>query len=264
LVRVGGDVQMLKSLLLAGFPVLVEKGVHFQDLAGQLTWMGHYTVVTGYDDRQGVFITQDSYIEPGQNHPAPYETFMQEWRSFNYTYIVIYPPDRQNDVLAALATQADETANYQYAAQLASNEIYSDLPDVERFFAWYNYGTNLVKLQDYGGAASAYDQAFAIYNSLPEDKSIRPYRILWYQTGPYFAYYYTARYQTVIELATTAIQSVYYDDTAPEESLYWRGMAKLALGDTAGAIDDFRKSIKPYHPGFAPALEQLKLLGVEP
>ncbi len=264
LVRVGGDAELLKRLLTAGFPMIVEKGVHFRDLAGQVTWMGHYAFVTGYDDGLGVFITQDSYITPGTDFPAPYATFMQEWRSFNYTYILIYPKDRENEVVAILGPQADETANYQYAAQLASNEIYSELPDIERFFAWFNYGTNLVKLQDYAGAATAYDQAFAIYNLLPEDKSVRPYRVLWYQTGPYFAYYYTARYQTVIDLATTAIKSVYFDDTSPEESLYWRGMAKLALGDTEGAIDDFRESIDPYHPGFAPSLDQLRLLGVEP
>jgi len=264
IVRVGGDNELVKRFLNAGFPVLVEKGVHFRDLAGVVTWMGHYAFITGYDDAQGAFITQDSYVTPGTDYPVSYADLTIQWRSFNYTYIILYPKDRESEVLAALGLQADETYNYQYAAQVASAEIYSDLPDVERFFAWYNYGTNLVKLQDYGGAAQAYDEAFAIYNSLPEDKTIRPYRVLWYQTGPYFAYYYTARYQTVISLATTAIESVYFDDTAPEESLYWRGMARLALGDTEGAIEDFRLSLEPYHPGFARSLEQLKLLGVEP
>jgi len=62
---------------------------------------------------------------------------------------------------------------------------------VDQFFAFYNYGSNLVSLRDFAGAAKAYDTAFALYDSLPEDMSIRPYRILWYQTGPYFAYYYT-------------------------------------------------------------------------
>jgi hypothetical protein len=264
MVRVGGDDELVKRFLNAGFPVLAEKGVHFRDLAGEVTWMGHYAVVTGYDDGQGVFITQDSYITPGTDYPVPYADFNTQWRSFNYTYLVIYPKDRENEVMTVLGPQADETYNDQYAAQIASNEIYLSLPDIERFFAWYNYGTNLVRLQDYGGAAKAYDEAFAIYNTLPEDKSVRPYRILWYQTGPYFAYYYTARYQTVIDLATTTLKSVYYDDTAPEESLYWRGMARLALGDTEGAIEDFRLSIKPYHPGFGPSLEQLQLMGVEP
>jgi hypothetical protein len=47
-----------------------------------------------------------------------------------------------------------------------------------------------------------------------------------------------------------------------EESYYWRGMARAALGDQAAAIEDFRLGLK-FHPGFEPALYQLKLLGVE-
>ena len=30
-------------------------------------------------------------------------------------------------------------------------------------------------------------------------------RMMWYQTGPYFAYYYSARYQDVINLANTTL-----------------------------------------------------------
>jgi hypothetical protein len=48
-----------------------------------------------------------------------------------------------------------------------------------------------------------------------------------------------------------------------EESFYWRGMAKAALGDTDGAIADFRTSLD-FHQGFEPAIYQLALLGVEP
>ncbi|MDO9130075.1 MAG: C39 family peptidase, partial [Anaerolineales bacterium] len=136
IVRVGGDVDLVKRFIVAGFPVLVEKGVHFRDLAGEVTWMGHYAFITGYDDAQGAFVTQDSYVTPGTDYPVSYADLTIQWRSFNYTYIILYPKDRESEVLAALGPQADETYNYQYAAQVASAEIYSDLPDVERFFAW--------------------------------------------------------------------------------------------------------------------------------
>lgn len=263
-VRVAGDVDTLKRLIVSGLPVLVEKGVRFRDLEGDVTWMGHYQFVTGYDDAQSAFIVQDAYLTPGEDVLEPYDTFTSNWRSFNYTYIVLYPAEREADVRAVLGDQWDETTNFRAAAEIASKDIYSGLDGVELFFAWFNRGTNLVKLQDYAGAAAAYDQAFAVYNTLPEDKTIRPYRILWYQTGPYFAYYYTGNYYTVIGLADSALEAVYYDDTAPEESLYWRGMAQLALGATEAAIKDFRLSIKPYHPGFTPSLDQLAALGLEP
>jgi hypothetical protein len=259
LVRVAGDLDLVKRFLVKGFPVLVEKGAWIKDFSGVVSWMGHYEVITGYDDPKSELIAQDSYFTP--DFPVPYDTFIEGWRSFNYTYVMIYPADRENEVMNILGAQADETANYQYAAQLASDEIYN-LTGTDQFFAWYNRGTNLKELQDYTGSAIAYDQAFSIYNTLPEDRSVRPYRILWYETGPYFAYYYTGRYYDVINLSTTAIEAA-LDEPALEESFYWRAMAKNALGDTYGATQDFQESLK-YHPDFQPTIYQLQLLGIQP
>jgi hypothetical protein len=256
-VRTGGDFDLLKRFILDGFPVLVEKGAYIRDFSGVVSWMGHYEVVTGYDDPRQVFITQDSYFTP--DYEVAYEEFLQGWRSFNYTYIVVYPAEKESQVMAILGPYADETESYRLTAQKSSDEIYQ-LQGVGQFFAWFNRGTSLKDLQDYAGAAKAYDEAFAIYNQLPQDKSVRPYRILWYQTGPYFAYYYTGRYYDVISLADTAIDAA-LDQPALEESYYWRAMAKAALGDTTGAINDFKTSLDPYHPGFEPSLYQLQLLG---
>lgn len=259
IVRVGGDLELIKRFLSKGFPVLAEKGAWIKDFSGVVSWMGHYGVITGYNDGKSELITQDSYYSA--DYMVAYDNFIEGWRSFNYTYVMIYPADREAEVMAILGEQADETVNYQYAAQKASDEIFA-LADTNKFFAWYNRGTNLKELQDYAGAAEAYDQAFAIYNTLPEDKSVRPYRILWYQTGPYFAYFYTGRYYDVLNLSTTAIEAA-LDEPALEESFYWRAMAKNALGDTAGATADFRESLK-YHPDFQPTIYQLNLLGIQP
>ena len=78
------------------------------------------------------------------------------------------------------------TVNLRNAAQRASDEIFST-SGRDQFFAWFNRGTNLMELQDYIGAAAAYDEAFNIYSGL--DPETRPWRLLWYQTGPYWAYY---------------------------------------------------------------------------
>jgi tetratricopeptide (TPR) repeat protein len=222
--------------------------------------MGHYEVITGYDDAKSQFIAQDSYYTP--DYPVPYDIFLRGWRSFNYVYILIFPVDKEAEINAILGPQVDEQANYLYTAQKASDEIFA-LTGVDQFFAWYNRGTSLKDLQDYGGAAQAYDEAFNIYNSLPEDKSVRPYRMLWYQTGPYFAYYYTGRFYDVISLADAAIGAVLDDKPALEESFYWRALARLALGDTPGATKDFKESLK-WHPGFQPSLDQLDKLGEAP
>ena len=139
--RVGGDIDLIKRLLSAGFPVLVEKGTFLTDLQNVLSWMGHYEVITGYDDARQVFIGQDSYLGP--NTAVPYDTMIVDWRSFNYTYILIFSADKEAQVLELLGPDADETENYRRAAQKASDEIFA-LSGADRFFALFNRGTNLV------------------------------------------------------------------------------------------------------------------------
>ena len=261
LVRVGGDLGLLKRIIAAGYPVLVEKGPHFRDIQNNITWMGHYQVLNGYDDARGVFIAQDSYIKP--NYDQSYNELISQWRSFNYTYLVVFPQSKENDVLNLLGADAEESANFQHALKIAGEET-SSLRGVDQFFAFFNYGTNLVALRDYAGAAAAYDTAFALYDALPQDMTLRPYRILWYQTGPYFAYYYTGRYQDVINKATlNSIDMVRDDVPALEESYYWRGMAYIAIGDQQDGIDDLQTCLM-YHKGFTPCVQELNLLGIAP
>jgi hypothetical protein len=253
LARVGGDLESLKAFIAAGFPVIVEKGFEGPQFD---SWMGHYEVVNGYDDETSTFYVQDSY--DGPNLRISYDDMLSQWRAFNYTYLVTFPPEREAEALAILGPHADPNYNYQYAADKASGEVIA-LSGRDQFFAWFNRGSSLARLHDYTGAATAYDAAFANYPSIPEDE--RPWRILWYQTGPYFAYYFTGRYEDVIELATTTLDIM--NEPNLEESYYWRARAKIALGDTESAIDDLRLSLE-YHPGFIPSIELLAQLGVEP
>jgi hypothetical protein len=253
ILRVGGGIELLKRFLAAGFPVIIEKGFEGRDFDG---WMGHYVLVTGYSDSDQQFTFQDSYYGPDQ--VMGYENFESFWRAFNFTYIVVYPSESKDEVMEILGFQADEDFNYRHAAQKASDEIYT-LNGRDQFFAWFNRGANLVSLQDFAGAASAYDEAFAIYPDIPEKE--RPWRMMWYQTGPYWAYYYSGRYQDVIELASTTLDAM--SEPVLEESYYWRALSREALGDAQGAIKDLRSALK-FHPGFEPALTRLEQLGITP
>jgi hypothetical protein len=254
--RSGGSLDLIKALLVAGYPVLVEKGVYLDDLTGKISWMGHYTVVTGYDDETAQFITQDSFISP--DYPVSYADFTSEWRAFNYVFLVIYPQEKESDLMAVLGDLADENVAFRRAAQIAADEA-NKTDGNDQFFAWYNRGTSLVDLADYQGAAEAYDQAFKLYADLAINK--RPWRMIWYQTGPYFAYYYTGRYTDVKNLATQTIQAA--SEPYLEETFYWRAMAEAALSETDAAVKDLRTSLE-YHPDFPPSVAELKNLGVTP
>ena len=250
LARVGGDLQTLKRFIAAGFPVVIEKGYD----PPHDDWMGHYLTLNGYDDAQGLFTAQDSLIMP--DFPLPYDLVEQRWRDFNYVYLVIYPPGREAEVLSLLGPQASQRSNYEYAAQLASQET-ATLTGRDQYFAWFNLGNNRVALEDYAGAAEAYDNAFAVYPAIPEEE--RPWRAMWYLDGPYAAYYHTGRYQDVINLANNTFFAL--GEYTLEESFYWRGLAKEALEDLNGAIFDLRKAVE-LNPNYAPPRDELDRLGV--
>jgi len=157
-----------------------------------------------------------------------------------------------------LGSHFDVEYNNRSSAQLATEEVVL-LAGRDQFFAWFNLGSSLVQLRDYAGATVAYDKAFAMYPDIPEQE--RPWRMMWYQTGPYSAYFYTGRYQDVIELATTTLKAM--SEPVLEKSYYWRARSLEAIGDNDRARMDLRTALK-YHPGFEPALTRLHQLGEVP
>ncbi|HSL30339.1 MAG TPA: C39 family peptidase [Anaerolineales bacterium] len=249
--RVGGNLETLKRLLAAGFPVLIEKGLDPHDDA----WLGHYQIMSGYDDSRQQFLVYDSYEGPAEAWYVSYDVIGQFWRHFNFAYVVVFPPERAAEVHAILGPQSDPQQNFRSAAELAVSEANS-LTGREQFFAWFNLGANLVHLQDYGGAAQAYDTAFSLYAGLPQDE--RPWRLLWYQDGAYAAYYHTGRYQDVINLAQSTLVNI--DKPVLEETYFWRGMAKEALGDRAGALEDLQRAYA-LNPNSTPAGQELQRIG---
>ena len=272
LYRLGGDINLLKNLLVHGFPAIIEKGYYEYSYTGELAWMGHYSFVTGYNDASGGMIWQDTYpnacddTDPleierkGRNNFSPYTDFLQGWRGFDYVFIVVYPPEREEELLALLGLWADADWAVGYALDIANREIPA-LGGNDLYFAWFNKGTSHVALQQYQEAAVAFDNAFQVYATLGGDNTQRPYRLLWYQDSPYAAYYYAGRYQDVLSLAETTFTTI--DTDTLEETLYWRSLAEFALGNGDAAIQDMREAVR-LNPNFKLARNQLSQWGVSP
>ncbi len=267
LMRYGGDENLLKRLIAAGFPVIVEKGYYEHDTTGKITWMGHYLFTTGYDDTKGSFIAQDSYLKDKYGNPAGknilsnYKTYQEGWRAFNYIFMVVYPADRESELYDVLGPWLDAEWANQHALEMANKETTTITGD-DLFFAWFNKGTSHVALKQYVDAANAYDQAFSLYAKWDTKEKDRPYRMMWYQTGPYFAYYYSARYADVISLANTTLNDTISTPTL-EESLLWRGRAFYMAGKTQLAVDDYRAALA-IHTNWTPAVQALQDLGLQP
>lgn len=260
--RLGGNIELAKKLLAADFPFIAEKGYYEPDYTGKVAWLGHYQFVTGYDDARGELIVQDTWND-GPNFRIKYDEFMAEeaWLSFDNLFIVVYKPERETELIQVLGPYADPMWAAATALGMAEEHILTT-NGIDQFFAWFAKGTSHVALQQYADAATAYDRAFSIYNDLGKDDVQRPYRMMWYQTGPYWAYYYSGRYLDVINLANVTLTETISKPTI-EESIYWRGRAKYMIGDTPGAVADYREALR-LHPNWGPAVQGLQDLGIQP
>ena len=238
--RVAGTIDLLRRFLAAGYPVIVEKGYTIEDGGGG--WAGHYLLLTGYDDAQGVLIAQDS--NRGADQLVPYRDLDEGWRSFNRVYLYIYPPGEQSMIDGLLGPDADPDANRQRALEAAGRELEDDPEDA---YAWFNLGTNLVYFERYGEAAQAFDKALAIG---------LPWRFTRYQFGPYIAYFHQGRYNDLIDLAEATLART----PNAEESLLWRGWGRYRLGDSQGALEDFRAALA-VNPSYQDARYALECMG---
>jgi tetratricopeptide (TPR) repeat protein len=271
--RYGGDLDLVRRLIAGGFPVITEKGIYEPLLPdNSVQWGGHYSFTTGYDDSLQQFIWQDSYLPPskpvGKDSKDSYANYLTNWRAFNYLFIVVYPAEKEQDLFQLLGSWGDQYWAAQHALDIADQEIQNQtLTGNDLYFAMFNKVTSMVNLQnpDYGPAAAAFDEATIYYNSqlAPTGDKRIPWRIMWYETAPYSAYYYSGRYQDVISLADQNLQLIERGGRELEESWFWLARAEYALGAYDTAVADMRQALH-FHPGFQPALDMFSLWGITP
>jgi hypothetical protein len=218
LVRENGTIDRLKLLLSNGLPVMIESG--FVTPSGKEGWMGHYKLLFGYDDTQFTFM--DSYNGPNQK--ITFDAVDADWRAFNRVYLIVFPNDKLDVVHAIVGADLDDATMFTHAAARARADLEANPKDA---FAAFNLGTSLNGLQQYTDAAAAFDQSRMLG---------LPWRMMWYQFGPYVAYLQTNRYDEVIALANATLRPL--DDL--EESHYYKGLALRALG----RIDDARREFE--------------------
>lgn len=236
LLRQGGDLNTLRTLVSSDYPVLIEAGY---DPEGQnLGWMGHYLLVTGYDDAARTVTTMDSY--DGPNLTYTYDHIEEYWSHFNNLYIVLYDIRQEADLLALLGTDADEEINWQNALERSRAAAIANPEDA---FAWFNMGTNFVGMEMYTEAAVAYDQARTLG---------LPWRMMWYQFGPFEAYLATGRNADVIALAQANLNDG--GGEFVEETYYYAALARAAMGERDRALSNLNGAIA-FNPNFTPAIE---------
>ncbi len=235
IVRQGGSIDRLKALLSHNLPVLTETWlVHDGD------GLGHYRLITGYDDATGQFNTFDSLNGP--NYQVSYDQFEADWRVFNHLYLVVYPADQTEVVRAIIGDEWADPVMYERMLAQAQADAATNPNDAIAFF---NQGEALTRLERYQEAVVAFDRA--------RELGLH-WRRLWYQFTPFEAYYAVGRYQDVLDLTEATLKGT----GGLEEAYYYRGLALQATGQP-GARQDFEAALA-YNPLFGPAQEALNNL----
>ncbi len=240
--RMGGNLNLLKTLIASGFPVIVERGMMFE----ANDWLGHYQALISYDDTLDIFYAYDSFMGTGPNDAGVTESYARmdaDWRQFNRTFIVVYQTEQAAALRALLGNLADEESAAAHAFSVAQQEAEANPTDA---YAWFNMGTSLVALGDYRRAANAYAQSM---------RHNLPWRMLWYQFGPFEAFYETGQYDQVMSLVNINLNQA----EEVEETFYWRGRVYAAQGETSRARADFNRvlALNPNFEAARVALNQL-------
>jgi tetratricopeptide (TPR) repeat protein len=236
IVRYGGELDLLKQLVANEFPVIIEAG--YDPPPGDLGWMGHYLLIKGYDDSISTFITHDSY--DGADYPYSYAHIEEFWWHFGNLYIVLYDIDREAELMDLLGTDADPQMNLQNTLTEVQTRLAQNPEDGHGYF---NLGTMYTELGNYEYAVAAYDQARSIG---------LPWRMLWYQFGPFEAYLNMSRNGDVIQLAQANLNDG--GGQYVEETFYYAALARENLGEIDRALQNLNTAIQ-FNPNFTPAIE---------
>ncbi|MBK9209724.1 MAG: C39 family peptidase [Anaerolineales bacterium] len=233
--RVGGSVELLKRLLAANYPVIVESVTSLDpnDALGPTDdlWAAHYLLITGYDDGAQEFTIQDSYH--GADLKISYTKLEEEWRPFNNLYIVMYFPQFEEEIKTLLGSDWDPSLNRQNALDSSQAAAGKDSADA---FTWFNLGSNLVYFDRYEEAALAYDKARELG---------LPLRMFRYQFGPFLAYFHSNRNEDLLVLTDYARGIT----DMSEEAWLWYGFGLYRNGDYSGALKAWEKADK-INPNF--------------
>ena len=247
--RVGDDIETLKRLIAAAYPVIVESttSLNPEDTGwpDDDLWAAHYLLLTGYDNATKTFTAQDTYRGPDKK--IAYEQLESEWKPFNYLYMIVYLPEQEEEIKRILASNWDPDLNRQNALTFAQAATINDPTDA---FAWFNVGSNLVYFERYEEANAAYDKAREL--GLPQ-------RMFRYQFGPFIANFQSNRNDDLLALTDYALQRT----EMSEETWLWHGWALYRKGDLNGAIKDWRKALA-VHPEYQDALYALNFVGATP
>jgi tetratricopeptide (TPR) repeat protein len=233
--RPGGNQDLIKKLIAAGFPVITRTTTKpSEDI-------GHFRIIKGYDDVAQDFIQDDSL--QGHNLRYSFGDFNDLWQVFNYEFLVLVPPDKETPVRTLLGDLALPNTAWQQAVTLARNQLQADPTDI---FARFNLAVAHYHLGNYQQSVSEYE---VVASSLPA-------RTLWYQLEPLHVYYELGQYDKIFQITDAIFQN---GNRAYAEAYLLRGKFYQNQGQFDLARSEYQKAVF-YNQNLRPAQEALSNL----
>lgn len=230
--RPNGSLELVKLFLANEIPVVVK------------TWLrpnediGHFRIIRGFDEGAKVLIDDDSYFGP--NRRLSYFDFMSMWQPFNYAYIPVYRPEKEEVVKAILGSEQDVEVAYWKAVNRAQKEMGLD-PD--NIYPIFNLSTSYYHVGEYEKSVAEFEKV----------ESRLPRRMLWYQIEPILTYKELGNYDRVFEISNWIFE---HGNRAFSELYQIRGEIYLEKGDKGAAKHEFELALQ-YNKNFQPAKEAL-------
>lgn len=216
--RPAGNFKVLENLIAQDLPVITR------------TWLkpgediGHYRVVTGYDQDKKQLIQDDSL--QGKQLSYSYDEFDQLWQAFNYEFLVLVPKEKVETVEKILDEINTQAQAWQTALMLAEQQLENDQSNI---YAQFNKSVALYHLGQHEESIDAYEK---VATKLPS-------RMLWYQIEPIMAYYKVGNFDKVIMVAD---QILNHDNRAYSELYQLKGLIYEEQGNKELAKENFDKA----------------------
>ena len=214
-----GNIELLKQFINNDMPVITQTTLLKNDD------IGHYRVTKGYDDAASELIQDDSM--QGHNLRYSYSLFNVLWQRFNYEYLVLVPPEKEQIAKAILGEDVNLDKAWSQAVLTSQKNIADNPSDIS---AHFNLSIALYHTGDFTQAAAEFEKI----------QSKLSFRTLWYQTEPIQAYFKLGKYDKVLAM----ISKIFSDGNPAFSELYIiRGQVYKARGDLVSAKKEFAKAV---------------------
>lgn len=231
-----GSIETLKLLLANNFYVVLEAWIHPNED------IGHFSILRGYDDKEGVLIVDDSYL--GLGTKFKYDEFDRlQWKAFNRRYMPVYKKEDEKILKKIIGEDWDEAIMHAKAAALNTKAVEENPEDA---YAWFNIGASQYALGEYQKSWEAFEKSENIG---------WPQRMLWYQIYPVQTANAVGRYEDALRLANQGLRN----NNPFAELHYESAVAYKELGNMESAKKELNLTLK-YDPNYQKAKDLLDLL----